>query len=515
MKSINSSALSVFSSSKTREHRLWVERGFTGEGRIIEENLSLSLPEYFGGNELSRIRLVNCSIRNSHIGSSSFNEAELVNCDWSNCDLSDNEFNNAIIQNCTFYNTEYSSCKFTKAQIEGGDWSSGKFDSPYFTKAKITEVNLANSLIRKALLHKTEIKNCNFQNTDLAFSVAYFAVWENCDFRGVSFENFQFKNTILKNCGFYNCGGVPQSIEGIKIINPDLSENFDGNNIVDQQTIIEQWQQPVSQFIREKYQQREAITLQKQQDQKEQHEREIERINEEEVRIKQKLISFYNESFVDLYNKFIRKYDYLINNNLVEEKLEIEGDENATIQGREKITEITEEFIEMYNDLVDDEYIDGEEETTETLYYFVREGKFSLLIEALNPQTTNRYKDYEVIEQDREFYKLYNDLADLYIELKNIDKELAEEEENTQDIKLKVLEQLQQELRNNRKQIKNLQSQLKKTEERIENDRRTNIFGRKQSGNDERERDRLTQEIESTKARIKQNESLLETQDES
>ena len=59
-----------------------------------------------------------------------------------------------------------------------------------------------------------------------------------------------------------------------------------------------------------------------------------------------------------------------------------------------------------------------------------------------------------------------------------------------------------------------MRSQLNLTEERISEARRTNIFGRPESGNDERERDRLTQEIESTKARIKHNESLLETQDE-
>lgn len=76
------------------------------------------------------------------------------------------------------------------------------------------------------------------------------------------------------------------------------------------------------------------------------------------------------------------------------------------------------------------------------------------------------------------------------------------------------IEQLQQQLKEDKKQLKQLRSRLTKTESRIENARRTNIFGRKQSGNDERERDTLTQEIEEIKQRINQNESLLKAEEE-
>ena len=77
----------------------------------------------------------------------------------------------------------------------------------------------------------------------------------------------------------------------------------------------------------------------------------------------------------------------------------------------------------------------------------------------------------------------------------------------------KELPQLQKEINNDKEQLSFLRSQLTKTEERIENARRINIFGRKQSGNDEQERDRLTQEIEDIKQRIAQNESLLKTEE--
>ena len=55
--------------------------------------------------------------------------------------------------------------------------------------------------------------------------------------------------------------------------------------------------------------------------------------------------------------------------------------------------------------------------------------------------------------------------------------------------------------------------QLKQVEERIKQARRTNIFGRKQSGENERERDKLTQEIKEIKQKITENEASIQDKD--
>ena len=64
-------------------------------------------------------------------------------------------------------------------------------------------------------------------------------------------------------------------------------------------------------------------------------------------------------------------------------------------------------------------------------------------------------------------------------------------------------------LNHDKKQLAQLRSQLKQVEERIIQARKTNIFGRKQSGENERERDRLTQEIKDIKQKIAENENEL------
>ena len=89
-----------------------------------------------------------------------------------------------------------------------------------------------------------------------------------------------------------------------------------------------------------------------------------------------------------------------------------------------------------------------------------------------------------------------------------------EDQNESQQAQLKRLERVQQELESNKQKLTQLRTQLKKVEERIENARRTNIFGRPQSGENERERDKLTQEIKDVKNRIALDESAINASEE-
>ena len=87
----------------------------------------------------------------------------------------------------------------------------------------------------------------------------------------------------------------------------------------------------------------------------------------------------------------------------------------------------------------------------------------------------------------------------------------SESEITPESSESKGLELLQQELERDKQKLTQLHEQLKKVEERIEQARRTNIFGRPQSGENERERDKLTQQIKDTKQKIAENESAIES----
>ena len=74
--------------------------------------------------------------------------------------------------------------------------------------------------------------------------------------------------------------------------------------------------------------------------------------------------------------------------------------------------------------------------------------------------------------------------------------------------------QRKQQLQEDKQQLKELKEKLEKVEERIKQAQKTNIFGRKQSGENERQRDELMVEIKETFARIAQNESAIDALEE-
>lgn len=104
-----------------------------------------------------------------------------------------------------------------------------------------------------------------------------------------------------------------------------------------------------------------------------------------------------------------------------------------------------------------------------------------------------------------------NGVGDSDDSLKLNTTEKQNEPENTES---KSLEQLQQELKSNKQKLTKLRTQLKQVEERIQQARKTNIFGRPQSGENERERDELAQKIKDTKQRIAENESAIKALEE-
>jgi hypothetical protein len=112
-------------------------------------------------------------------------------------------------------------------------------------------------------------------------------------------------------------------------------------------------------------------------------------------------------------------------------------------------------------------------------------------------EEANQPEKKTIIESLQEIYSDEQKLAQL--------RSQFEEEEN---------QKLQQELDRDKQELAQLRRQLQEVEKQIEQNRRTNIFGRPQSGNDEVERDRLIRSIARIQEKIAHNESLLEDEEE-
>nr|WP_243147260.1 pentapeptide repeat-containing protein [Scytonema sp. UIC 10036] len=129
----------------------------------------------------------------------------------------------------------------TDAFIQSGDWSNTDLHRSDWTDAVIENVCLKIARFQGARLHRATITNCNFQTANLVAATAHDTVFNHCDFRNANLEEFTIKNTRFYKCGFYNCKGIPK-IEGkCEFIEPDVSEEFDGSKIVNQDKILTLW----------------------------------------------------------------------------------------------------------------------------------------------------------------------------------------------------------------------------------------------------------------------------------
>ena len=139
-----------------------------------------------------------------------------------------------------------------------------------------------------------------------------------------------------------------------------------------------------------------------------------------------------------------------------------------------------------------------------------------ILLESIVRNNINLVKKYlPIIEQVNQGKLLPSEaIENKKDNTSNLEPTETQEQNEHQNTESKGLEQLQQELRSNKQKLTELRTQLKKVEERIDFARRTNIFGRPQSGENERERDKLTQEIKDTKNRIALDESAIKALEE-
>ena len=591
----------VFSSGRRTAHRDWVERGFMGEGRIVVEDENLSgIGESMGGYELSRVKLVGCNLENSDIDSSKFKEAEIISCNWNNSDLYGNYYDRATIKNCNLVNTKFTFCKFVKAQIEGGNWSNCDFIRPYFTGAKIDGVNFESSIITEALLHKSRIRNCSFKNAYLNYSSASFAVWENCDFRGVNFDNVQLRKVIFKNCGFYDSYGNPDALDSVQIIEPDLSPDFDGSEIVEQQTVIDTWNRNSQKRLQSRKNglipEKSVALIVFSRINTEAHEDWVKRGFTGEGRIVEEnnnLAEFDGRVLGELQR--IRLVGCKLNNSKFLDAIFDEGEiidcnwnnsyfcdsrfDRAQIQncdfvevnfGHAALREVRVEGGNWSKSNCDKTRLQKAQiNGVKFRYSTLRNAKLNeaKLVNCDFLQTNftqadatstvfincdfgganmNQIKLDNTTFKNCNFFGSYSDLetlesvniinADMSYDASNSRIVGAEEvlsywinqrkfveegvlvekpDESTEKVSdEQKLEKLQQDKISDKQKLTELRLQLKQVEERIIQARKTNIFGRKQSGENEREKDRLVREIKDIKDRIAEHESAIKSLEE-
>jgi uncharacterized protein YjbI with pentapeptide repeats len=232
--------LAYLSPGNIRSHERWLKGGRQGSGRIVLEEINLR-GITLAAPCLVAAKFVKCDLTDALIRFGDLTDAELIECIWDSALIERSTFNNASIKNCRFVGAALNIAKFIGAHVQEGDWSRTNLDRTDWMNAQAVNVCFQEANFQEARLDKTKFISCDLRGSNLAAMTPYDAVFEYCDFRNCDLKYLKLKNTVFYKCGFYGCTGAPTMEGQCEVIEPDLSEEFDGSKVIAAEKLFQLW----------------------------------------------------------------------------------------------------------------------------------------------------------------------------------------------------------------------------------------------------------------------------------
>jgi fluoroquinolone resistance protein len=239
-KSQVSFALSLFDREAKDLHRLWLSSSHKRGRQISLEGRNVS-EAHLRGLELSGSRFIHCNFRKSFFDRVDFIGAEIDDCIFDETASYGGTYNKALIRNCQFVKTQCKLSNFIDAQIERCNWKDSDCTVTEWTKSQVTNCCFASVEFERSRFHQTHFENCDFSSTRLRAVEAYGTTFRNCDFRHANLNSFILQDTTFINCGFYGYQNKPDIQGKVWLKNSDLSENYDGSQIIVESSLIDEW----------------------------------------------------------------------------------------------------------------------------------------------------------------------------------------------------------------------------------------------------------------------------------
>jgi O-acetyl-ADP-ribose deacetylase len=166
----------VISTAVLDAHRIWVERGQVGEGRLV---------------------------------------------------IKDQEAVGQALAGHTFAGASLERCRFDGAQLDGTTWQ----------EATIRRSSFLDAVFGNTVLDDAVFTDCDFRGTDFSVipegprGTTARTRFERCDLRGTIWIDRSLAGAVFVDCRFEAVAGTPRDFDPIEIVRPDLSAAGDGSSI--------------------------------------------------------------------------------------------------------------------------------------------------------------------------------------------------------------------------------------------------------------------------------------------
>jgi uncharacterized protein YjbI with pentapeptide repeats len=229
-----------------RAHQRWLVAGRVGPGRLDLEDADLR------GAVVTRFlpgcRLVRCDLSDARIRIGRMQESELRRCRLDGARLDVTRFDGAAIIDCKARRALLQFAELRRTTIRGCDFSASDLDRVELDEAVVSDVSFARCLLSDARLDGAHFIGCDFRGADMRSlrrnvhgATAEGAHFERCDFRGARIDGWRLRDTVFDHCALHGISGTP-TIEGpISMIDPDVSDGYDGSEILNGAVLVAGW----------------------------------------------------------------------------------------------------------------------------------------------------------------------------------------------------------------------------------------------------------------------------------
>jgi len=240
-----------FGSESLAAHKQWLQRGRTGEGRMVLEDEQLG-DLRIGDVKLAGARLVRVRLDRVVADFADLRGAELVDCSAEGSNFTHAKLDDAVLEGCRFTAARMALTSLCDARIEGGVFREASADRGSWNRLTARRVDFRDTLFGDCILDGALLEDCDLRGarlgrvhellTDLCSTMN--TTFRRCDLRGADLAGRRFDGTRFIDCKLAGVTGVPV-IEGDYLVErPDFSAAGDGSDVRTAAAVHALWGKP-------------------------------------------------------------------------------------------------------------------------------------------------------------------------------------------------------------------------------------------------------------------------------
>lgn len=186
-------------------------------------------------------RFIACELSDVVFELGGLSNAEFIDCAGIGTRLLRDELHNASLRRCRFKRADFRRSSFWQAVLEDCDLSQSAAAETAFIRTRAERVSFRAAGLLDTQLEGAIFKNCDFRQADLREGDAFDTLFEDSDLRDAQLNSRSLRGSTFVRCKFHGMTGKPK-IEGeVTLIEPDLSPEGDGTQIVSAEEILRLW----------------------------------------------------------------------------------------------------------------------------------------------------------------------------------------------------------------------------------------------------------------------------------